>query len=207
MWVFEGDTGWIIYIVYVLGDEILVRELILLILCLIWTERVAEEERICEKVWKWLEIRNGLEGMKSGGQKFWAGMQNVCSSPECGCRSVWVEGLYIAERGCGLVVGRMGPGKGWRLVVPQPWETRLTRTLNMGPGLDLVGWGGFTEGNGQQTSYTRPRRRMSRFYCVERLDIVWAHAQILSNTKCKQITLLLSIISLSMNSLKINKIR
>lgn len=48
---------------------------------------------------------------------------------------------------------------------------------------------------------------MSRFYCVERLDVVWAHAQILSDTNCKQIALLLSIISLTLNSPKINKIR
>lgn len=46
-----------------------------------------------------LEVGNGLEGMKSGGQKFWDGVQNVCSSPECGYRSGWVERLYIAERG------------------------------------------------------------------------------------------------------------
>lgn len=76
----------------------------------------------------------------------------------------------------------------------------------MGPGLDLVGWGGFTEWKVQQTPYTRPWRRMSRFYCVERLDVVWAHAQILSYTNRKQIALLLSIISLSMNSPKISKI-
>lgn len=59
----------------------------------------------------------------------------------------------------------------------------------------------------QQTPYTRSWRRMSRFYCVERLDVVWAHAQFLSDTNCKQIALLLSIISLTLNSPKINKIR
>ena len=93
-----------------------------------------------------LEFGNGLEGMKSGGQKFLAGVHNVCSgpSPECEYRSGWVE-RYIAESGCRLVAGRMGPRKGWRLIVPQPWETRLARTLNVGPGLDLMGWGGFTE--------------------------------------------------------------
>ena len=37
--------------------------------------------------------------------------------------------------------------------------------------------------------------------------MVWAYAQILSDTNCKQNALLFSIISLTLNSLKINKIR
>lgn len=72
-----------------------------------------------------LEIGNGLDGIKSDGQNFLAGVKSVCSGPclEFGYRSGWVENLYVVERG--LWIGGRQNG---------PWQ-------NPGGGLSPSHWG------------------------------------------------------------------
>ena len=45
-----------------------------------------------------LKIGNNLGGMKSGGQRDWAGVQDVLSVPnrECESRSSWMERIYMS---------------------------------------------------------------------------------------------------------------